>query len=196
MSENPEKPQSRVTPKQWLTVGVLATIFVTVLIFQFGTAGASPKPLVSKAGQPDIPRPPTVTRAATGTAAANSGQETPKSGHPKSDHPWPGFPLAKVLEFDPFAQPASLAAVHDGIPTGSNVKDLAVQKSEDAEKKHAQRERAITQLRQEMVRAVVGTNHGFAAIVGKKTIRVGDQFHGFRVKEINADGVILQDDRD
>jgi len=206
-----EKPRGRVTPKQWLTMGVLAILFVGVLVSQF--AGASPKPIASTTGSPSRARRPIAAGATTDNPAA-SGSRTPIPDHPKDDHPWPGFPLAKVLEFDPFATPASLAAGSDeALPRGRAEKlalqksaaaekdraaaeKAAMQKAEDAEKDRAKHQQALAKLKQETVRAIVGTERGFAAIVGTRTVHVGDRLHGFLVKEIRADGVILEDSHD
>jgi hypothetical protein len=188
MSENSEKPKGRVTPSQWLTVGVLAMIFVVVLIVQFGSAGASSQPIdATIAPVPNSRRPPTVSHAADSQGA--SGRRPP----PKLDRAWPGFTLSTVLEYDPFAQTASLASIQAGIQQGSKPGDSAARQSEDAEKKRSEREQALAQVRREVVRTVVGTDKGFVAVVGTKTIRVGDRLHGFRVKEITRDGVVLED---
>ena len=192
MSDNPGKPQRRVTPKQWLTVGVLATVFVGVLVSQF--AGPPRPPGDHDHGYMVPDRVP--AGAAAGAAGRDASRKSPQPDPIQPAPPWPGFPLAKLLEFDPFAPPAGLASVPDGIHAADNAEKAAAQKSADAERDRAKRQQAVERLRKEVVRAVVGTDHGFAAIVGGRTVQVGDRLHGFRVKEIQADGVILEGDHD
>ena len=188
MSENSQKPRARVTALQWLIAGALALVFVIVLVKQFGPAGESSQPIESTTQPNDVLQRPTVVSRAVDTQGKDGGPEPPSL-----DHPWPVFSLETVLEFDPFAKPSSLAADHGGIPQGSNVGNVTSPKLEDVEKKRIERERALAEVRKEVVHAIVGTDRGFVAIVGTKTIHVGDRLHGFLVKEIKADDVILED---
>jgi len=190
MSETAGKPRGRVTSLQWLAVGLLALILMVVLIVQFGSAGASSQSIDSTA----VTVSDSGSRPTGDTRAGNRGAG--RRPPPKLDRAWPGFTLAKVLEYDPFAQGASLASAQRGIEPGNKPENSAARKSEAAEKKRAERERALAQVRQEVVRTVVGTDKGFVAVVGAKTIRVGDRLHGFRVKEITPKGVVLEDGND
>jgi hypothetical protein len=191
MTENPERPRARVTTLQRLTVGVLAIVFLIVLVVQFLPAGDSSQPIDSGARPPDVPSQPAAARRGADAQAKNGGPKPPTL-----DHPWPAFSLATVLEFDPFAKPTSLAADRGGIQQGGDVGKATLQKSEDAEKKRIERERVLAEVRKEVVQAIVGTDRGFVAIVGTRTIHVGDRLHGFLVKEIRADGIILEDNHD
>jgi hypothetical protein len=195
MSENSQKPRARVTPLQWLIAGVLAMIFVIVLVVQFGSAGDSSPPIDSTTQPNDVAQQPTAASRPVNTQGKKSGPKPPPL-----DRPWPAFSLATVLEFDPFARPSSLAVDQGGIQQGRNTGDVSSQKPEDAEKKRmedAEKKRlALAEVQKEAVQAIVGTDRGFVAIVGTKTIRVGDKLHGFVVKEIKADGVILEDRHD
>jgi hypothetical protein len=191
MIENPEKPRARVTTLQRLTVGVLAIVFLIVLVVQFVPAGDSSQPIDSTIPPHDVSRRPAAAHRAIDAQGTNGGPKPPTL-----DHPWPAYSLATVLEFDPFAKPSSPAADRGGIQQGNNVGDITSPKPEDVEKKRIERERVLAEVRKEVVQAIVGTDRGFVAIVGTKTIHVGDRLHGFLVKEIKADGVILEDSHD
>jgi hypothetical protein len=191
MSENSRKPRARVTPLQWLIAGVLAMILIVVLVVQFGPAGDSSPPIDSTTQSNDIFQQPAVVNRAVDTQGKNVAAKTLTI-----EPPWPAFSLATVLEFDPFARPSSLAVDLGGIRQDDGVKNATVQKSEDGEKKRIERERVLAEVQNEAVQAIVGTDRGFVAIVGTKTIRVGDKLHGFVVKEIKADGVILENKHD
>jgi hypothetical protein len=61
------------------------------------------------------------------------------------------------------------------------------------ETERLQREQILGQLREKGVRAVIGSSrHGNAAVIGAETVRVGDVLAGFRVVEVEADGVVLE----
>ncbi len=185
MTENLEIAPRGVSRKQLWTVGVLALIFAGVLIAQFGTASATPVPHSALAETQGNSGRPTAASATSGQPAAESHR---KATQPIQ--PWPSCALAKVVDFDPFAQPASLAEGSQPSGTGGNG---AAAMSEKTDQNHAERERALATLRQEGVKMIVGTDKGFVAIVGSKTIHVGDQLDGFRVREIKPNGVVLED---
>ena len=189
MTENLETAPRRVSRRQLLTVGVLALIFVGVLIAQFGTAGAT-----------------TVFHAAPGETPGTSGRPTAPTSQPRADSrrktsqaalPWRDCALTKVVEFDPFAQPSSLALSADPGQPNRTGDSRAAEKSEKSDQKsdqnNGERERALTALRQGGVKLVVGTTKGFVAVVGSKTVHVGDELNGFRVREIKPDGIVLED---
>ena len=187
---------------------MLALIFVIVLIVQFGTAGTSSKPVEATAlAPPHIPRP-----AGAANDPADGGRRSPH----EPSRAWPEFALATVLKHDPFAPGAAFAALQKApqsadsatdvaarkakeslqkaVQSADKLLDVATRRAEEARQKRADKERRLAQVHQESVRLIMGTDKkGFVAVVGDKTLRVGDRLHGFRVKEINADGVVLED---
>jgi hypothetical protein len=188
MSENLEKRRSRVTTVQRILVGALALIFVIVLLVQFGSTGGSSRPADSLAQSADMSQDSADARRADARP-----EKTGAPMQPAPDRPWPVFSPASVKEFDPFAAPPILAAARGAFQPGNDVKNETSQASKDAEAKRKERLQKLEEVRKEEVQAILGTNRGFVAVVGAKIIHVGDQLHGFRVKEIKADGVILED---
>ncbi len=187
MGENWNKLRSCATSRQGLLIGVLALIFTGVLIAQFGNAGGSSAPIDSSTAPVlDSRRPPNVN-GATGNQKSNARRPPPKL-----ERPWPGLPLATVLQYDPFAQTSSLAAAKGSIPPGSQAENAAARRSENAERKRTDRERVLAEVHREVVRTIVGTDKGFVAMVGTKMIREGDRLHGLLVKRITPDGVVLE----
>jgi hypothetical protein len=197
MVENSEKPRSRVTPSQCVLVGVLAFALVGVLVMQFGTASASSS-----------------TATGPATAAAPDSRRSPgakgAAGNQRSNGRWPETTLATALQFDPFARPASLVLVKPETQPGSKSEKSVARRAEDAEKQraerertkadrerlHADHERVLAEVRRDVVRTVVGTDRGFVAVVGTKTLRTGDRLHGLLVTKITPDGLVLEDRND
>jgi hypothetical protein len=191
MSEHPENTRPRVTALQWLIVGALAMIFVVVLVVELGPAGDTPPMVKSTEAPPAAPRrPPAGSR--TVAAPGNNGATKP----PTLAAAWPTFSLATVQEFDPFAKPPSAAADRGAPQSSGHVGSAAPKTPADAENKRIERDRVLAEVQKEVVRIIVGTDRGFVAIVGTKTIHVGDQLHGFLVKEIKANGVVLEEKHD
>jgi hypothetical protein len=200
MVKNTDGVKGRKTLLQWAMVCGLAAVFIVVLIVQFGSSEASPQPAKLQSApnanpqQPD----PAATRVAEAKAARDGGRAS------NARQKWPTFDLETVAQYNPFAQGASLGASREeqqsevitGGKTEVKTEDPLVSASAEVEKKKTDRQQAMKQVRQETVRAIVGTNKGFTAVIGAKSIHVGDRLHGFLVKDIDADGVVLDESGD
>lgn len=199
MNKNTEI-RPRVTAKQWSIVAVLAVVFAVVLVMQFGSSETPSQPGGS----------PQATDASQGPAgasrAANARGKARGPTSPQPDHPWPTYSLATVLKFDPFAAPSILAEDRGGLQPSGVAASAEQQKAQEdearrkeAERKEAarkERERVLAEIQKAGVQMIMSTDQGFVAVVGTKTVHVGDRLQGFRVKEIKPDGIILEDNRD
>jgi hypothetical protein len=191
MNDYDEKSPARVSATQLSIVGALGVIFAVVLFVQFGPGGDS-SPSADSAAQANDDSAGQSAASGTDVAKiANAGPQTPQS-----ERPWPTYSLETVLEFDPFAKPSVPDEIRGDVQPGGNAGNATVQNNIDAEKKRLAREQGLAEARKETVQAIIGTERGFSAIVGEKTITVGDRLHGFAVKEITADGVVLEDNGD
>ncbi len=187
MSEPEES--SGTSPQKIAVAAVLTIIFVAVLVVQFGgtssTEGANQQK--GTAGGP--------TRDSRRRHVAGATQEPASLDAPeRSTVPWPVCELADVLRHDPFAIPEEFVKHQDTASTTSrpNLQRDAVQRREELLRKKAQREQALADLQRQGVLAVLGGgSEGNVAIVGSRTVRVGDEFSGVRVVAIEADGVVL-----
>jgi hypothetical protein len=184
MSENPDEQNVRVKRAKWLLAGALAVVLAVVLIVQFR---GSENPAATGSGE-------TSTAPQGDTAASPPRTDGSRRPRHRSDTPWPTYPLATVLQFDPFGRPASLEPDQSSHEAAAAAKsqEIAARRSENARAKQSERARAMAEVRQQTVRAIIGTDKGFVAVVGTKTIHVGDQLLGFRVTAIRPDGVIVE----
>ncbi len=161
------------TPGKLVLMGVLAVVFVVVLIVQFG--GDSSAEPVAALG-PEATPPPQNPAVAGGRPIATP-DEAPT--------PWPVLECAEVIGYDPFSLPATLVA------DNASAQDVA-HKSPDSERK-AQQEQTLKVLQSEGVKAVYGGGpQGMIAVVGSETVRIGQKLGGFRVVAIGPNGISLE----
>lgn len=188
--------QAGVTPGKLALIGVLAVVFAGVLYLQFATT-KKPAPVAALAPTP-------VTHAATIAAAASRqvAAQTPASERKKTltVGNWHSPQLASVVSYDPFALPAAFPKP----PTPEEAalaQSAAATSSEDAAEDaaemaaaRAQAESDLVQLKQMGVKAIIERDNKLVAIVGDKTVRVGDEIHGFRVIAIKGNDVWVEKD--
>jgi hypothetical protein len=191
--------QAGVTPGKLALIGVLAVVLVGVLYLQFAPK-SKPAPVAQLA-------PMAVTRAATTAAAAPTSSGQQAAENPAAERKktltvanWHSPQLANVVAYDPFALPAAFPKP----PTPEEAalaQSAAATSSEDAAEKEAEiaaaREKAesdLAQLKQMGVKAIIERNNKWVAIVGDKTVRVGDEIHGFRVIAIEGNDVWVEKD--
>lgn len=190
MRNSGRKSKTGASPRQLALVAVLAVIFVIVLIVQFGGSSDARETPKSE-GAAD--RPSQTAGAEEGPAAA-SAQESAAPPQP-ADQEWPILQPDDVLRYDPFATPAAFALPNEAgqptpdLPPGAQ----ALSQQAQAALKKAEQERTLTRLRQEGVKTIVGSrDQGRVAVIGTRTIHVGDLVDGFRVIAIEPDGVVVQ----
>jgi hypothetical protein len=189
MSKETEASRPIATPRQWTVVAVLAVILVVVLLVQFtgifGSETAEPKETGKRSRQP-----PELEHGAS--EAPSTSRSTDESRPPK---PWPRFSPDEALRFDPFA-PSTQVAEREGIEEATS--KGSQEQSEDPRHEQLLRLRAaqaeaLQELRAEGVKAVVGSHRGgHAAVIGSQVVRVGDMLNGFRVVQVDSDGVIVE----
>jgi len=159
------------SPGKLALVGVLAVVFVGVLVHQFGglqfdhAADDEPEPAIAEQQEDGIKHDPTPTSLPAISA-------------------FPEISLAQAVAHNPFAEPPWACAKPpeqppEPEPTADDV-DLALAT-----------EQAFEELRQQGVRAIMISDGQRIAVVGSRHVRVGDEMDGWRVLEISADGVIL-----
>jgi hypothetical protein len=181
-----------VTPAKLIMIGVLSVVLAAVVYAQFGsspavvaTTGAT-RPLPRRAAV--VPQPPTEAKFEQLPATHPTSSKIDLS----SD--WQSADLAKAVMYDPFALPASFP---QRLKAGEEDK-LAREtvKTEDAKAEEAARADAIkamqtqfTQLQHDGVRVVMQKNDKYVALVGDRTIHVGDVIEGFTVVAIDSEGV-------
>jgi hypothetical protein len=205
-----------VTPGKLVLIAVLGVVLLAIVYMQFGSSLDSTVPTVATglgphirldatpvgaaitASTPPTAMLPTATHAIATSPGENKNVQLPlaqvtsaKSGF-SSD--WQGAELTKVVLYDPFALPPSFP---QRLKAGEEEK-LAKEtvNTEDAKAEEAARTEAIkvmqtefVQLQHEGVRVIMQQHDKYVALVGERTLHVGDEINGFTVVSIDADGV-------
>lgn len=125
-------------------------------------------------------------------ASSPSGDSRPRitDAEPASDsavkvEPWPDMTLEQATAFDPLAEPQWVARLR-----------VALQKSQSKTGSNSQLpdpDQTLRSLREEGASMVMIAGSQKSAIVGKKTLRIGDLVNGFPVVDIDSSGVQLGD---
>jgi len=182
-------------------VGVLALIFVVVLLIQFG--GDTPAE-----GRGDSTRRAASARSArrthAGPAAASIADGAGRAGRtiaPASlrrsagpARPWPVVSLEQAVRYDPFATPAPFIARAAAAEQQQQTRAAAeAQRAEQQARANtdARRQEALETLRALGVSAVLSDGREHVALIGSQVVRVGDVVEGFRVVAIGPNGVLL-----
>lgn len=168
-----------VTPKKVGLIAVLAVALVTVIVLQLPES----KP-AARQSEPNKERP------RQGIAQSNN---TPKSPANSTVDPsrgmvvksWPRISLETVLQKDPFARP-------EWARVTTRIAPQDVSTSNDTSEARRAQFAMLKTLKQQGVSMVILDGDQRVAKLGTHEIRVGDEIGGFRVAEINMDGIVLE----
>jgi hypothetical protein len=191
--------QLGVSPKKLALIGVLAAVLVGVMYVQFGGSGdgemADQAASAQTARQSQRPR----------TARTSETQEGAKSNDQKDEwllasverRQWKTPALADVVRYDPFALPAAFPQPAVAGASGPTTSEGGVVVA-DGNTEEVQRAEAIAEiqaklqeLQQRGVRVIIQGRRQ-AAVIGDRTVHIGDDVDGFTVKAIKADGVVVE----
>lgn len=190
-----------ITRGKAILIAVLGVVLVGVLYIQFGRGrgGASSEP----SGY--VPRRAPVAAVA---ADSNASSENAMPATPAETKTavaavtfvdatrWKSPSLADVVDYDPFALPESFPKQQTAEVVG-NSEDLAKTAAADDARKLAD---AILQVRSDLaelqqvgVQVIVRQGDQFVAMIGDRTVHVGEEIKGFKVTRIDpADGVVVE----
>jgi hypothetical protein len=192
--------QAGVTPIKLILVGVLSVVLIGVVYLQFGSSPPTPAVAAgSAARRPVAAAQSSAPQAAIvpSASAVKKEQATPADASViKADisSNWQAANLASVVKYDPFALPASFPQR----PKPGDEEKTAQEtvKTEDAKAVEAARVEAIkavqaqfVELQHQGVRIVMLRQDKYVALVGERTIHVGDEIDGFTVIAIDASGI-------
>ncbi len=188
--------QSKVdaTPGKLVLISVLAVVLIAVLYKQFG---GSTTAVDRPARRPKPARPSVASRAPAGDAdkrrrdAVVTADDT--AAQPVNEVVWRPPPLAEVVEYDPFSlpyrfpQPRPQGADESSADSGTRKPgvDPAVQAAQQLNER-------LEQLRQQGVQVILKEQDEYVALIGDRTIHVGDEIDGLTVTEITPRGVRLE----
>jgi hypothetical protein len=174
-------------------IAILAVVLVGVLYIQFGGGSES---VVSSEPAGYKPRRPVVTLAAAATPAATTRNTKAAAdngaiaGSPIVDEArWKSPNLSDVIDHDPFALPATFPKPELLEASSASGDDMVAAAAADDAKRLAdaidQLQRQLAELQQLGVQVVVRERDQYVAMVGDRTLHVGDEIKGFIVTEID-----------
>jgi hypothetical protein len=184
-----------VTPAKLALIAVLAVVLVAVLYLQFGTPSAG----TAEGMKPTPRRTPVAAQPAAATPApgaknAESPPESPKYLNLEVSAGWQATDLRQAIKYDPFALPSSFPKRLEAGAADKQAQETS--KAEDSRAAENARAEALknmqsdfSQLQRKGVHVVMQEHDKYVALIGDKTIHVGDEIDGFTVVAIDAQGV-------
>ena len=202
----PDAPPPAMTPGKLATIAALAIVLVIVLVIQF--SGSSETVVIKK-------RKPR-NAAETNAGAVQASTEASSSAIRVR---WPEIRREEVAEFNPFQVPDELQSqkapqttgaiqvVQQENPTpsattGSTTAEPPTKPTDDQARIRAKERKSrldktratANELQKQGVALVLSTSTGAVARIGGEEVRVGDVINGvLRIKEINADGLVVEE---
>ncbi len=175
-------PQSRV--KLALAVGLTVVVIVVVAVqvksYSGDAAGttvaASPGPQENPVG---------------GSAPARGAVHRVGGELPLRRASWPEVDVSECTVYDPFATPEHFLPKPQVHAQPEETAE-ARQKEVEAAQKRAAQQRAISELMEAGVNAVLVGPDRTTALIGTQRLNVGDEIHGHRVVAIEAQGIVLE----
>lgn len=182
MLEKDQLQKLGVTPGRMMLIGVLAAIFLGVVATQLLSPGEPPAPprrgrkaRAAHEQRPPVAEPPDRT----------AGRQP--AARPRRAAEWPEMVVDVVAARDPFRPPAWAIAP----PPATSDTARGADAGEETERQAASRRDRLNYLRQLNVQAILSDGDQKVAIVNGRHVRVGDVLDGFRVSEINDQGISL-----
>lgn len=190
--------QAGLTRGKAVLIGLLAVALLGVLYLQYGASdvGDTTSSLASKnRRRPRLPSAP--ASASQSTAADQHGDSGWHHALAELDAArWPQPKLSEVIAYDPFALPAAFpkpprAIIDPQLAEGGDPSDAALQAQQLADAVE-QMQRRLEELQQRGVHVIINLRDEYVALVGDRTIHVGDEINGFIVTAIEPDGVRVE----
>jgi hypothetical protein len=186
-------------------IAVLAVALIAVIYIRFGSADDGvPATLAEPAGSstlpevaaPALPAPAVIAEAPDPTTqAALPDQQTAVTAQ-FDEAKWKPPELTMVVAYDPFALPSEFpqpvrTAVGEetaGGEDGSDAAEAAAKLAEAIESLQTE----LRTLQERGVHVIIRGRDQYVAMIGDRTVHVGDEINGFTVTSIEADGVRVE----
>jgi hypothetical protein len=188
-----------LTPGKAVLIGILGIVLVGVVYKQYRSFGADEA--IEPAPAATTPRPS--GQRATVPAAPSAAVVQPKTSGDANvellaldQSRWRSPELSAVIAYDPFALPPTFpqppktgiaAELAEGVMGASAAAD-AEQLAEALENLQMQ----LEELKSRGVHVILNKNDQYVAMIGDRTIHVGDEINGFIVTEIDLEGVRVE----
>jgi len=189
--------QLGVTPAKLAIIAVLAVVLVGSLYRQFGGTAEEAVPVAQKKREP--------AQSKSGKEATQAAEQDASDTELQDDITeeidgavWKAPELASVIQYDPFAIPATFPQPKQDIVgvelAEGAVADVAASEVSEEERLAALQElqAALEQLRQQGVQVIFKHRDQYVAMIGDKTVHVGDEIGGFKVIAIDRGGVQVE----
>ena len=178
-----------VTPGKLALVGVLALVFIGVIVCQLPDNSVTSQPATrdssEKLSQPSQQRP----SDAGGTRSNVAKDTTPPTSQAPTEQPirtWPKLSLDRILSYDPLAAPDWLVDARNAAPPVDEASRLVAEAEREQRK-----EEVLRQLREQGAKVIVFSGNDKRAAIGNQSVRIGETIEGFRITDITREGVVL-----
>jgi hypothetical protein len=182
-----------------ILIAVLGAVLVGVLYLQFGRgeAGASSEPSAY------VPRRAPAVEPAASPAATDNAEKSATTDTKMSVAlatvvdvtRWKSPPLEDVVDYDPFALPVTFPKPQ-ALESGTHNEDVMAAAAADEQQKLAD---AISELQNQLrklqevgVQVIVRHGNEYVAMIGDRTLHVGEEIEGFTVTKIDPGGVVVE----
>jgi hypothetical protein len=192
--------RTNASPQKLALIGVLAVILLGVLYIQFAGSGGEELNQTERIARADR-RPNRSPANGKGDAktAAKDGKSPEFLLESVDRRQWKSPALEEIVRYDPFALPAAFPqpVVATTVPGGKGLEGVVVAADTEIDldtqaKSIAEMQAKLVELQQRGVRVIIQGKKQATAVIGDRTVRVGDDVDGFTVKAIQSDGVVVE----
>jgi hypothetical protein len=186
--------QIGLTRGKAMLIGLLALVLLGVLYRQFGVSDAGDAASVADGKSRQRPRPVAASPSTLADEQEDGDRQIALAEFDQAR--WKAPALSEVIAYDPFALPAAFpqpprVVVDSELTADRDTAEAALNAQKLAEAVE-QMERQLEELQQRGVRVIVNLRDEYVALVGDRTLRVGDEINGFIVTAIEPDGVSVE----
>jgi hypothetical protein len=176
-------------------IGVLAVALLGVIYRQYGGSNGGEMPASSAPTAQGTPLSATATPSTIAGESADAGLDVALAKFDQSK--WQSSDLEKVIAYDPFALPKAFpqpqrAVLDPTLAAEGGVASSAAQQAQQLAEAVELMQNQLAELQQRGVHVIVNLNDEYVAVIGDRTIRVGDEINGFIVTAIESDGVRVE----
>jgi len=182
-----------------LLIGALAIVLVLLIYTQYGPGRLED----TSTGAVHLSPPQASARVPVPTPSSPPEKKPPvadDTSQPANaafdESRWIPPPLTTVISYDPFALPPLFPRpieVSRGTAATSAVDSNSAEHRDGQLARAVERfQRQLEELKQRGVHVIIGRRNQYLAVIGDRTLQVGDEINGFKVTAIDADGVHVE----
>jgi hypothetical protein len=192
--------KSGLTRGKAILIGVLGVVLVGVLYLQFssGSDEVAPAPASRRGPLMRVANPasqPSAKAEAAPAEAAQAGTAALEAMALMDEAKWTAPELATVVAYDPFALPAAFPQPAMAVGPNSDAIGSGAAELLDANalaEALAKIQTELRELQQRGVHVIIKERDEYVAMIGDRTVHVGDEINGFTVTAIGPSGVSVE----